>query len=304
MELNQLEYFCETAKREHITQAAEALNITQPALSKTIARLEDDLGVRLFDREGKSICLNEYGQVALQYAERILYTIGDMRAELEEMAQGRAGSIRIGSSFPAGEPNWLLEQVRSFVLDRPDIGFHLQQYSTVQLQAALERREIDLAVSSTPMQDENTHWVELFVEPMGVILSAHHPLAARKELSLVDLRQERFYCNNANSDVQELTYRYCEQAGFKPNVHFECEFPSFIGKAVSLGYGISIISRRGFENSLHRANREPWENDIEFRPLKETYCRRVCGVAYLKGRRLPRSAQEFYQHLLSGYHNV
>ena len=80
MELTQLEYFLEVARRQHITQAAEALNITQPALSKTIARLEDDLGVKLFDREGKGIRLNEYGQTALHYAERILYTIGDMRA--------------------------------------------------------------------------------------------------------------------------------------------------------------------------------------------------------------------------------
>lgn len=301
MELNQLEYFLEAARRQHITQAAEALNITQPALSKTIARLEDDLGVKLFDREGKSIRLNEYGRLTLQYAKKILYTIGDMRAELAEMSQGRAGSLRIGSSFPSGEPNWLLEQVRSFALSRPDIGFHLQQYSTPQLLTALENREIDLAISSTPMQDMGIRWVELFVEPMGVILSAHHPLASQEELSLVDLRQDRFYCNNANSDVQELTYHFCALAGFRPNVHFECEFPSFIGRAISLGYGISIISRRGYENSLRKALREPWEEDIVFRPLKESYCRRVCGVAILEDRPLSRAAQEFYQHLLADF---
>ena len=301
MELNQLEYFLETARRQHITQAAEVLNITQPALSKTIARLEEDLGVKLFDREGKSIRLNEYGRLALQYTEKILYTIGDMRAELEEMSQGRAGSLRIGSSFPAGEPNWLLEQVRSFALSRPDIGFHLQQYSAAQLLTALENREVDLVISSTPMRDLGIRWVELFVEPMGVILSAHHALASREELSLVDLRQERFYCNNANSDVQELTYHFCAMAGFKPNVHFECEFPSFIGRAISLGYGISIISRRGYENSLRKPLREPWEEDIVFRSLKEPYCQRVCGVAILEDRPLSRAAQEFYRHLLADF---
>ena len=158
-----------------------------------------------------------------------------------------------------------------------------------------------MAISSTPIQNEGIRWVELFVEPMGVILSAHHPLAAREELSLVDLRRERFYCNNANSDVQELTYHFCALAGFKPNVHFECEFPSFIGRAISLGYGISIISHRGYENSLKKEIREPWEEDIIFRPLKEAYCRRVCGVAVLEGRHLTRAAQDFYQHLLSDF---
>lgn len=301
MELTQLEYFLETAKRQHITQAAEALNITQPALSKVISRLEGDLGVKLFDREGKRIQLNEYGQVALRYAEKILYTIGDMQAELQEMSQGRVGSIRIGSSFPSGEPNWLLEKVRSFAFARPDIGFHLQQYSTAHLLSALENREIDLAISSSPITEESVQWTQLFVEPMGVILSRHHPLAAREALSLVDLREEHFYCNNANSDVQELTYHFCALAGFRPNVHFECEFPSFIGHAVSLGYGISIISNRGYKNSTIKPVQEPWEENIVFRPLLEPYCRRVCGVAIPKDRRLPRAAQDFYQHLLSDF---
>ena len=86
MELNQLKCFLEVARLEHITQAAEQLHITQPALSKVIARLEDDLGVKLFDREGKNIRLNEYGRVALRYAQRIMYTIGDLQAELEELS--------------------------------------------------------------------------------------------------------------------------------------------------------------------------------------------------------------------------
>lgn len=298
MELMQLRYFLEAARRENMTRAAEHLNITQPALSKAIARLEEDLGVRLFDREGKNIRLNEYGQAALRAARQILFTIDDLRAELDELSSGRAGTVRIGSSFPSGEPNWLLEQVRTFALSRPDVGFQLKQYPVQQLQAALEQREIELAVSSAPLREEGILWTELFAEPMGVILSAGHPLAERQELSMEDLRGERFYCNNANSDVQELTYHFCRLAGFRPNVHFEGEFPSFIGRAVSLGYGISIIARRGYEASAHKASREPWEDNIVFRPLKESYCRRVCGVACLKDRRLSTGTRAFYDHLV------
>lgn len=297
MELNQLSCFLQAAKIEHITQAAEQLHMTQPALSKVIARLEDDLGVRLFDREGKHIRLNEYGQVALRYTEQILYTIGDMQAELEEMADGRAGSVRVGSAFPAGEPNWMLNCTRGFALERPDVSFRLRQYDSRKLRAALENREIDLAISTIPLQGERICWQELFVERMGIILSRYHPLADRPTLSLSDLRKERFYCNNANSDVQELTYVFCERAGFRPNVHFECEFASFIGEAVSLGYGISLISERGYLQSMRKPHRKAWEDNIAFRPLEEEYCRRFCGVAYLEDRRLPRAAQAFYEYL-------
>ena len=300
MELNQLEYFCTVARLEHMTRAAEELNITQPALSKVIARLEDDLGVKLFEREGKNIRLNECGQVVLRYAERVLYTLGDMRAELSEMSAGRAGIIRLGSSFPAGEPNWVLDRVRTFALERPDISFHIQQYASAQLFQVLEKREIDLAISTIPLRQAGVCWKELFVERMGVILSAHHPLSARSELSMDDLREERFYCNNANSDVQELTSRFCERAGFRPNVHFECEFPSFIGEAVSLGYGISLISERGHRQSSRKNERQEWEQNIVYRPLKEDYCCRVCGVAYLEERILPRTVRAFYDHLVAG----
>ena len=152
MELNQLKCFLEVARLEHITQAADQLHITQPALSKVIARLEDDLGVKLFDREGKNIRLNEYGRVAQNYAQRIMYTIGDMEAELAEMSAGQAGNLRIGSSFPAQEPNWILECIRTFALQRPDVGVRLRQYSAARLRSALEEREIDLALSTIPIR--------------------------------------------------------------------------------------------------------------------------------------------------------
>jgi DNA-binding transcriptional LysR family regulator len=301
VELTQLEYFYETACREHITQTAEALNITQPALSKAIARLEGDLGVKLFQRDGKNIRLNEYGKVAFRYTQQLMYTIGDMRAELDELSTGQAGVIHLGTSLPAERPNGLLDRVESFIAQRPDVEFHLQQFSTSQLEKALENREVDLAIVSTPMQEPGIHWVELFQEPMGVILSRHHPLAAREKLSLTDLRRERFYCNDPNSDVQELTYRWCAQAGFHPHVHFECELPEFIGYAVSQGHGISIIARRGYDRSLEKPDRAAWEEDLVYRPLQEDYCRRVCGIAYLEGRYLPRAVREFYDLLLSDF---
>ena len=177
----------------------------------------------------------------------------------------------------------------------------MRQYSAARLRSALEEREIDLALSTIPIRGEGVEWRELFVEKMGIILSVHHPLATRKELSLADLSRERFYCNNANSDVQELTYVFCERAGFIPDIHFECEFPSYIGEAVSLGHGISLISERGYLRSLNKKDRRPWEDAITFRPLKEDWCCRMCGIAHLSERYLPQAVREFYQFLVASF---
>ena len=298
MELNQLECFLQVAKTEHITQAAEQLHMTQPSLSKVISRLEEDLGTKLFDREGRNIRLNEQGQVVLKYAERLLYTVGDMEAELSENLAGRSGSLRIGSSYSTQEPNWLLNCVRDFLLDRPDVSFRLQQYPPDQLPQDLENREVDLDISVRPLWGGNFVWHELLTEPIGVIMSAYHPLVGKPDLSLVDLRHERFYCNDVNSDAKEFTLRCCTQAGFQPDIHFECLFPSFIGEAVSRGYGISLISELGHRRSRNRPANEQLERKIVYRSLKEPYCRRICGVAYQEGRPLSHVAREFYEYLL------
>lgn len=301
MEINQLEAFLAVAKVEHITQAAEQMHITQPALSKIISRLEDDLGVSLFDRVGKTIRLNPSGQIAKRYAEQILYTIGDMRAELAGLEAGWLGDLRLGSTFPAGDPNPILGTLGEFAQHRPDVSIHLQQYAPHQLRDALEAREIDLAISTVPMLGENIYWHELFRERMGIILSIYHPLAAKSVISLQDLVRERFYCNNANSDVQNLTHVFCERAGFTPNIHFECEFPEFIGRTISIGGGVSIISQRGYLRDQNKANLKDWERNIVFRPLEEDYCSRLCGVAYLTNRHLTKPVQEFYQMLLENH---
>ena len=92
--------------------------------------------------------------------------------------------------------------------------------------------------------------------------------------------------------------RCCTQAGFQPDIHFECLFSSFIGEAVSRGYGISLISELGHRRSRNRPANEQLERKIVYRSLKEPYCRRICGVAYQEGRPLSHVAREFYEYLL------
>jgi len=303
MEFSQLEYFLETAQREHITQAAQALNITQPALSNSIARLEAELNCDLFVREGRRVRLSESGAIVKRYAQQILFQIGDMQAELEALRGGMSGSLRIGSSFPAQEPNWLLGSIQDFSFTHPDVSISLRQLPQDALPTSIEERRIDLAVSSEPILAPGIRWLELFTEPMGIILAADHPLAKKKKLSMADLMLERFYCNNASSDVTRLTRLFCHLAGFEPNIHFEGDFPSFIGQAVSLGYGISFISYRGYQRSEGRETRESWEENIVYRPLREDYCRRTCGLAYLAAHEHFPVLDTFRDQLVSQFQN-
>ena len=121
MEINQLRYFRTVAEEEHISRAAEKLNISQPALSTTIRRLENDLGVELFDHVGRTIKLNENGKILLERANRILMLIDDTENILQELARQEKKMISLAVTSPQ-----FIEGVDMFIKEHPDFKWKLQ----------------------------------------------------------------------------------------------------------------------------------------------------------------------------------
>ncbi len=297
MEINQLRYFYEVAQRENITQAANQLHITQPALSKTIARLEDDLGVQLFDRIGKTVRLNSYGISVLKHTEQIFFEIEDMRLNIADLKGGEAGRVRVGCSLPTRDPDWIADSINTYTIQHPKVSIAVFQMKPSQLREEIERLEIDIAVGGPELISPDIKWTHIYTERLGVIMSKNHPLAMKKVISMSDLANEKFLCNNSNSDVQVLTNNLCLKAGFTPTVYFESYFPKLIGKMVYLGRGVSIIAENQFyEQSTH--NSEEWERDITFCQLSEDYCVRDCGIAISQNRYLSKAAQDLYDGIL------
>lgn len=295
MELNQLRAFLAAAQHENMTRAADALHVTQPALSRTIARLEQELGVQLFDREGRAIRLNEFGRAARVHAEAVLAELASMERHLHDLSGGLGGTIRVASSFPNREPDFLHEAVRSFAFEHPEVRFRILQMEPQQIRQALAEQRVDLALTVPSVQSEEVEWRSVRTEPMGVILAKTHPLAARTPLHVADLAGERFYCNNSNSDSYDLTRSFCAQAGFEPDVCYEGDSPQFIGEAISRGMGVSFIasSRFGADGGRHA-----WEENIVFRPIADAFCRRECGVAVHRRQYQTRAARAFRAYLL------
>ncbi|MCD7846341.1 MAG: LysR family transcriptional regulator [Oscillospiraceae bacterium] len=304
MELSQLKALLEVAQRQNITQTANYLHITQPALSKIILRLENELDIQLFDRNGKRIVLNENGTVVCRYAQKIFSIISDMYAELDERKNERIGQLRIGSSYPANDPSFISTALTRFSAKLPDVTVVLHQITQSSLQDVLLNRNIDLAIVTAPIRSLDIQFEELFTEKIGVILSINHPLAKYESLSLKDLCGERFITNGANESLQELTTALCQMVGFKPNIYIECDYPSFIGWSISLSHGISLISEDGYQRSIQKKDREPWESAITFRPIREHFSRRVCGIAYLADRHLPNYIQIFKSILIEASHQI
>lgn len=302
IDLVQLRYFQEVARQQHITNVARELHITQPALSKNIAKLEADMGIKLFARDGKSLRLNTYGAEVLRHVDIILNEMDALMQHVSDLQSGKTGVIRIGSSFPNREPHWLLDCIRNFLDSRPNVSLKLYQMNPQKLENALLEREIDIAVNSLVFKDPNIHWEHLFTERLGVLMSINHPLAAKDIISITELSNERFLVNNSNSDVQDLTEIFCYKAGFKPDIFYEGDFPRLIAEALHAGRGISFIAEPQYRARQVHVIPE-FEKKIAFRRVKEDYCVRDCGIAMLKTRYVPTVMEDFCSYLLDIFVN-
>ncbi len=181
-ELNQLEQLIAIEEYGTISGAAEHLNISQPALSRSIQRLEEELEVKLFERQRNKLTFNEEGIHALEYAKRILELSGEMKESLVNAVKARS-TIRIGSIAPA--PMWSLTPEVSRL--HPEMAIQSELSSHDKLEQGLTNGDFQIIITNDPASDEDTICVEYCEEDLYIGLPPAHPLASRDKLSLSDL---------------------------------------------------------------------------------------------------------------------
>lgn len=185
MELEQLRQLVEIERCGTISAAAEEMHITQPALSRSVRRLEHDLGQELFDRGHNSVKLNDAGRLALQHAKRILADERLMRQDFEKLAQ-RMRTLSVASVAPA--PTWRLT---ALVVERfPDVVLAPQLMGVDDVDEALLNRECDLAVLRHPMALPTVRVLPIMTEDLYAYIPEGHPLAKKSVVSFEDMDGE------------------------------------------------------------------------------------------------------------------
>ena len=182
-----------------------------------------------------------------------------------------------------------------FFLTHPNIGLHTYIQTDAQIQEMLLNRKIDFGYSLKRSENPEIESVELLKYRLGVVVSRNHRLADRQSISLAELRDDPFLCNNTSNELTDSVYELCLQAGFQPNVIFEGESASLIGQAVSRGIGIAFVSE---DRHTWQKQRYPWEDDIVFLHVNEDFCTRTVYLHQLKERYLSIAAREFRAGLL------
>lgn len=288
MEVHQLRYFCAVAEAGNFTRAAEREQVAQPSLSQQIMKLEEELGVRLFDRLGRSVRLTDVGQVFLKRARAVL---GELRAAREEVAERQssvAGPIRVGV-IPTIAPYFLPSRLALFSRKHPQVSITVVEDVTVRLMDRLRGGLIDIAVIALPIRGHDVECVPLRTERLYAIVPKNHSLAKKRSLMLKELRDEPFLLLRDDHCFRETTIEVCKRARILPQVVFESgQFSSIVGM-VSAGLGISIVPEMALEQ----------RPDCSFVPIGDDRASRTIGVATLKGHFLSFVQKAFIEHLRS-----
>ncbi|MDT2047168.1 LysR family transcriptional regulator [Priestia aryabhattai] len=291
MELRQLRYFMEVARREHVSEAAEHLHVAQSAISRQIANLEDELGVELFQREGRNVKLTSIGKLFLEHTETAMKAIDYAKEQVDEYLDPERGTIKIG--FPTSLSSHLLPTIISaFKESHPNVAFHLRQGSYKFLIESVKKRDINIAfLGPVPVDDEDIEGHILFTEKILALVPSSHPLATQENLRLRDLRNEDFVLFPNGFVLRKIAVDACKQAGFMPNISSEGEDLDAIKGLVSAGMGITLLPESTVSETTPRFTTKI--------PIHTPEVKRTVGMIIPRNRNLAPSDQIFYEFVKS-----
>ncbi|MEV5573419.1 LysR substrate-binding domain-containing protein [Spirillospora sp. NPDC052269] len=236
MDLNALRQFLVVARLEHLSRAAEELRVAQPSLSRTIARLEGELGTPLFDRAGR-LRLNDTGKLFRGYVERSLGELEAGRRAVAEASGEGFGSVRLASETFLTFTGALAAFKRAY----PDVEVELHQMAAAEMARSLLAQDIDLCVASQPIPSEGLESVRLLDEEVWLVTPLDHPLAGRESVGVDELAGQPFISAPKGHWQRRLLDRLFAARDLTPRIVCEGDEVGAIAELIRAGLGIALV---------------------------------------------------------------
>lgn len=241
----------EVARCGSLTAAAQALTYTPSAVSQQVSKLEAEAGQPLLERNARGITLTDAGRALVRHAQRIDRQLRAARAELDDIAGLRAGTLRLGS-FPTAGSSLLPLVVTRFTARHPGVQLIVRSALRAGLLEMLEGREVELAL----LWDYDWDRVEegalavthLLDDPTALLVAADHPLAGRTSVALDEVAHEQWVTRAGNHPLAEVLARSCRAAGVPPRIAFEAHDYQEAQAMVAVGLGIALAPRMAVTN--------------------------------------------------------
>ncbi len=238
MEIDQLRYFLRVAERGSFTRAAEDLVISQPALSRSIQKLEEELGQPVFERKTRSVSLTDAGTLLQARVQQVFSILENTKAEITD--DGKSGRIRVGA-IPTIAPYFLPEVLRRFSTEFPKATLIVQENTTDLLLKSCTQGELDLAIVALPISAKYLEVEELFEEELLLVLPLEHPLADKTKIRLSDVEPFPFVLLDEAHCLSDNIVSFCRQRSFQPVAVERTSQLTMVQELVSLAHGVSMI---------------------------------------------------------------
>lgn len=281
VELLQLKYFLAVAESEHMTNTAKQLHIAQPALTQSIHRLEQELGVSLFERAGRGIRLSPAGAYVRDRVKPAMETLENVARDVQLFQQGEQGVVRVGVHAASGVA---IDGIAAYSELNPHVSFEITQDER-------ERHRDVIVTTITPRGSstvENAAEKIPFSERIGIAVPAGSAFGGTASLS--DFASERFIALAGSRRFREVCDTFCARRAFTPHIAFESDNPLVVKKMIGLGLGV------GFWPDHSWGDLDP--KSCRLVHLQETEFTRDVIVAKTSRCTPDSEAQRFYEFLL------
>lgn len=243
MDMFQLECVLAVAQYRSFTRAAESKHISQPALSQIIAKVEQELGVKLFDRSTRYVYLTTPGQDFLQYALRIQQEYNCAWKSMQQYQDIQQERLIVGACNTIAYYN-LVDLISSFYKQYPQIQIELFEMDSIELFRMLQRSQIDVALVQMYGDVDNISHRTLANDEVVMLVSSLHRFAGQGVIPLPEAKNERFILPDQGSMIYKECMQAFDLAGFKPNIVGQCSNIATIVELVSNGFGVGLLSER------------------------------------------------------------
>ncbi|WP_455352863.1 LysR family transcriptional regulator [Streptomyces sp. SYSU K217416] len=235
-----LAYFAGVARHEHVTRAAQEMSVPQSTLSRAMVRLEQDLGVDLFARHGRTVSLTPAGRTFLTSVQRALAEVERAAETVRADADPAAGKVAFGFLHTMGSET-VPGLIRAFRADHPRVRFQLvQNYGEAMLER-LRAGDLDLCLTSPVPDAPDLVARRLDEQRLRLVVPDDHRLATRRRVRLAEAADETFVTLEPGYGLRRITDDLCAEAGFKPRVAFEGEEAETLRGLVAAGLGVALL---------------------------------------------------------------
>jgi DNA-binding transcriptional LysR family regulator len=240
VDVHALRTFVEVARRQGFTRASETLHVTQPAISKTIRALEEELGTPLLYRERRSVKLTDAGRIVLERAQGVLDSVRVIEQEVVELAALRRGQLRMGMP-PIVGVTFFPPLLAEFHQAHPGIVLELREEGSHDVEAHVASRDLDVGAVVLPTDEATFETMPFVHDELRAVLHPSHPLAGRRSLPLRELAGAPFVLYRPEFALHGHILDACRRAGFKPSIVSESSHWDFIVAMVAANIGVALL---------------------------------------------------------------